>query len=188
LIIKSFQRKAGGEPAVLCGKLNGSFMSKRPPTTEPSDPLQKDPKSPADIFPHYTRLFSASLLPTVLRRSGKIILWAILALCIAVNVIILQPEATSLPFLGIGESQENDVLGTSDLAEKTQHNESLADAYGYWTEIIHDHPDYRDAHFQAAIIAYKLGRREDSQNHLNKVRELDPNYPGTTPLQNLLGK
>lgn len=141
----------------------------------------------AGIFPHYTRLFSANILPAVLRKGGKLILWTLLALSVAANIIILNPGVLPLPLLKSAQIPDNDILGTSDQIGETQKNKLLAEEYRYWTEIIQDHPDYRDAHVHAAIIAHKLGHTEDSRNHLNKVRNLDPNYPEISSLEALLG-
>ncbi|HXS14547.1 MAG TPA: hypothetical protein VN711_00270 [Candidatus Saccharimonadales bacterium] len=51
-----------------------------------------------------------------------------------------------------------------------------------WENISQKYPTYRDAYYQAAVLAYRLGEREKEDFYLQKVLALDPNYQ---PAQNL---
>lgn len=51
-----------------------------------------------------------------------------------------------------------------------------------WEGIATKYPGYRDAYFQAAVLAYRLGDREKETLYLSKAMEIDPNY---LPAKNL---
>jgi len=53
-----------------------------------------------------------------------------------------------------------------------------------WQSVAKDYPNYRDANFQVALIAYRLGNREVESEYLAKVLEIDPNYRQALLLQN----
>lgn len=58
----------------------------------------------------------------------------------------------------------------------------LTDELGLWEGIVQKYPTYRDAYFQAGILAYRLGDTMKEQGFLEKTLQLDPNY---LPAQNL---
>lgn len=45
----------------------------------------------------------------------------------------------------------------------------------YWEGVVRKYPDYKDAYFQLAILAYQLGEKEEAKQAITKVLELDPN-------------
>lgn len=45
-----------------------------------------------------------------------------------------------------------------------------------WESLAVKYPQYRDGHFEAALLAYRLGRLDIMQTELKKVLEIDPNY------------
>lgn len=60
--------------------------------------------------------------------------------------------------------------------------ESLSQDLGLWEGIAQKYPTYRDAYFQASVLAYRLGDSTKEQILLDKTLQLDPNY---APAQNL---
>lgn len=60
--------------------------------------------------------------------------------------------------------------------------EKLAQEMKLWEGIATKYPGYRDAYFQAAVLAYRLGDREKEKTYLGKAIQIDPNY---VPAKNL---
>src|SRR5260221_896237 len=58
----------------------------------------------------------------------------------------------------------------------------LGQDLGLWEGITQKYPTYRDAYFQASVLAYRLGESTKEQVLLDKTLQLDPNY---APAQNL---
>lgn len=52
-----------------------------------------------------------------------------------------------------------------------------------WENIASHYPTYRDAHFEVAVLAYKLGKRDVMESELKKVLEMDPNFQLALDLQ-----
>lgn len=138
------------------------------------------------LFPQYTRLFAASPFFNRIRRVTGVMLWILLACTIGINMVAAQRDgrlSVSLPFF----ADKPSVLGESastlmpNLAERSM----LERQYAYWTEVLHDNPDYRDAHYQAALIAYQLGDKEKLQAHVEQMRNIDPNFGGIGQLEAL---
>lgn len=64
-------------------------------------------------------------------------------------------------------------------------NTPIVQAY-YLKNVLSQHPTYRDGWVQLAKIEYELGNREEMQNAIAKVKELDPTSKDLDSLQNLL--
>ncbi len=45
-----------------------------------------------------------------------------------------------------------------------------------WENIATKYPSYRDAHVQAEIVAYRLGKKDIQELELRKILEIDPNF------------
>lgn len=45
-----------------------------------------------------------------------------------------------------------------------------------WESIMAKYPGYRDAYFQAAVLAYRLGDTKKEKEYLGKTLQIDPNY------------
>lgn len=58
----------------------------------------------------------------------------------------------------------------------------LSQDLGLWKGIAQKYPTYRDAYFQAAVLAYRLGDMNAERVLIGKTLQLDPNY---LPAQNL---
>ncbi|MBI5019791.1 hypothetical protein HZB58_06000 [Candidatus Gottesmanbacteria bacterium] len=164
-------------------------MTKRTPPIETSPPATAAPEEKG-LFPHYTRLFSASRFSPVIKLGGRLLLWIVLIAGIGINIAALHRNPENVPAWTTFVSRAADVLGTTDSTNtdsgsNTKTNEA---EYSFWIEVINSHPDYRDAHVNAAILAFKLGLLNEARSHTNKVKELDPNYPGVMQLEDLLSK
>ncbi len=128
---------------------------------------------------------------TLLGGAGKTAPWLILILCILANLAITNPSVTiyinraikHLGFTTAPAQKSTAILGASD-AQITD-TERLQSKYDYWRDIVASHPDYRDGHYMAAIIAYQMENITLSRAHLDKVKNLDPNFPGTSQLEML---
>ncbi|MFZ5534705.1 MAG: hypothetical protein ACOY3M_00945 [Patescibacteria group bacterium] len=138
------------------------------------------------FFPQYTRLFAANPFFHRIRRVTGLILWVLLACAIGINIAAAQDNrrfSLTIPFF----ADKSDVLGDSasthppDLEERV----ILERRYDYWTEVLRDNPDYRDAHYQAALIAFQLGDNEKMREHMAEIKELDPNFLGIQSLEEL---
>jgi len=79
------------------------------------------------------------------------------------------------------------VLGTTNEASRAIPTiEELKQQYAHWEKIVNELPDYRDGHFTLATLAYQLGDINASLEHLMKVKQMDPNFPGLIQLEKLL--
>lgn len=57
--------------------------------------------------------------------------------------------------------------------------EKISQELSLWENITQKYPTYRDAYFQAAILAYRLGDISKEQTLLSRTLQLDPNFqPG----------
>lgn len=71
---------------------------------------------------------------------------------------------------------------TVELQRIVSQRSLLQQDLGLWQGITQKYPTYRDAYFQASILAYRLGDTTKEQVFLGKTLQLDPNY---LPAQNL---
>lgn len=54
--------------------------------------------------------------------------------------------------------------------QQTEYTQSLK----YWEEVLSEHPDIADAHYNAAVYAYRLGYRDRAREYLYKALSQDP--------------
>jgi|SRR5579872_4436978 len=71
------------------------------------------------------------------------------------------------------------------LKEVVAQRVALAKQMSLWDSIAAQYPGYRDAYFQAAILAYRLGDKTDENAYLEKALEIDPNYEPAKNLERL---
>ncbi|HYK08722.1 MAG TPA: hypothetical protein VEW42_04470 [Candidatus Eisenbacteria bacterium] len=71
---------------------------------------------------------------------------------------------------------------TNELQVVVSKRNLLQEDLGLWQGIAQKYPTYRDAYFQASVLAYRLGNTQLEQTLLAKTLQLDPNY---LPAQNL---
>lgn len=64
------------------------------------------------------------------------------------------------------------LFAASILSERSMLNREML----LWENIASKYPNYRDADFQVAILAYRLSDRQKSQEYIAKTLELDPNF------------
>lgn len=144
-------------------------------------------------LPHYTRLFTAPIIQGAITLISKSVVWIMFLLVVAVNI---HMAGWRIPFASFDarspynntstQAPLENVLGVSRNTKNTQQQTNdLQHAYEYWEAVIVDHPDYRDAHIQAALVAFQLGRTAQYYDHLKIARSLDPNYPGISSLEDL---
>lgn len=69
------------------------------------------------------------------------------------------------------------------LLEKRQQ---LANQMAIWESISQKYPTYRDAYVEGAMYAYRLGDRTKEQYFLQQLQLLDPNFPLTKTLEQLM--
>lgn len=53
-----------------------------------------------------------------------------------------------------------------------------------WEDVTSRYPTYRDAYFEAAVLAYRLGDRQKELLYLQKVLAIDPNFVPAQQLKN----
>ncbi len=63
--------------------------------------------------------------------------------------------------------------------------QEMVEEMGLWESIGRRFPTYRDAYFQAAVLAYRLGDKQKEVLFLQKVFIIDPNYEPAKQLQSL---
>lgn len=56
----------------------------------------------------------------------------------------------------------------------------------FWQDVAKEHPDYRDAYFNLAILEYKRGAYEKSQEYLQKTLSIDPSFEKGRELEKIL--
>ncbi|MGH7246048.1 MAG: hypothetical protein ACREGI_03885 [Candidatus Levyibacteriota bacterium] len=54
-----------------------------------------------------------------------------------------------------------------------------------WDDIVVKFPGYRDAYFQLAILAYRVGDREKEKEYIQKVLAIDPRFAPVKALQHI---
>jgi tetratricopeptide (TPR) repeat protein len=143
-------------------------------------------------LPQFTRLFSALSPKRVFFIAIKSIAWILLLFLIGTNIalshheVALYFENTIRKILSKNTTQTN-VLGTTNEASRAIPTiEELKQQYAHWEKIVNELPDYRDGHFTLATLAYQLGDINASLEHLMKVKQMDPNFPGLIQLEKLL--
>lgn len=57
-----------------------------------------------------------------------------------------------------------------------QERQQLGLEIDRWKQIQSKYPEYRDVSYRIAVLEYKLGNEAESQKHLKKALELDPNF------------
>lgn len=62
---------------------------------------------------------------------------------------------------------------------------SLKQQLQTWEDVTNRYPTYRDAYFEAAVLAYRLGDRHKEALYLQKVLTIDPNFLPAQQLKNL---
>jgi tetratricopeptide (TPR) repeat protein len=55
-----------------------------------------------------------------------------------------------------------------------------------WESIAQKFPKFKDAYFELAVLAYRLGDLEKAKEYVNKALYLDPNFEKARDLQKLL--
>lgn len=117
-------------------------------------------------------------------------LWSVLIAGIGINITLLHRTGEGAPVWTTILSRATNILGAADAVDNSKRDDSgtANDGYLYWAEVTNAHPDYRDAHVNAAIYAYRLGLHEKVLLHVRKVEALDPNYSGLSDLKDLLGE
>lgn len=64
-----------------------------------------------------------------------------------------------------------------------ENRNALQEQMTIWENISKEYPTYRDAYFQAAVLAYRLGDSTKERLYLEKTLQLDPNYEPAKKLQ-----
>lgn len=111
----------------------------------------------------------------------------ILSITIGIALIVTLFPAVST-IISTGNNTTVNTLGASDTTQDKISKKELTSHYQRWKEVVQQHPDYRDGLFTLATIAYQLGYFDESVEYLQKVTELDPNYPGIKKLHQALEK
>lgn len=73
------------------------------------------------------------------------------------------------------------------IREITSEPSKIKEAIASLEEIIKDKPDYRDVYLQLAYYYYQLYEDEKAKERLERALKLDPNYPTTKKLQEIIG-
>ena len=63
--------------------------------------------------------------------------------------------------------------------------QQLSQQIGLWENITKQYPNYRDAYFEGAVLAYRLGNRQKENQFLTQLQLIDPNFPLTQGLEKL---
>lgn len=144
-------------------------------------------------LPHYPRFISAVIKNRYVSALGHTLLWATLGTFVYSNVGVTHPISLTQAFssvtrlLHIPPPQNTAVLGLTDTVKvETNALGAIRNQYAYWQTVIQDHPDYRDGFYMAALLSYQLGNTTDARTYLDKVKNIDPNYPEVTKLEELL--
>lgn len=62
------------------------------------------------------------------------------------------------------------------LAIQNQKREALLSEIATWETIVSSHQDYRDGHFQLALLYYQIGDTQRAQESLRSTLYIDPNF------------
>lgn len=66
-----------------------------------------------------------------------------------------------------------------------RERQSLYTEMSLWESIDQKYPTYRDAAFQVAVLAYRLGDKQKESIYLQKVLAIDPNFVPAVSLEKL---
>ena len=64
--------------------------------------------------------------------------------------------------------------------------QNLEEKINFWQSIADKYEGYKDAYFQIALLAYRLGNFEKAKEYNNKALLLDPNFEDAKKLEALL--
>lgn len=56
----------------------------------------------------------------------------------------------------------------------------------FWQGVVADRPEYRDGYFMLAVLAYRLGKKQEARVNVEKVLEIDPNFKEGRELEKIL--
>ncbi len=72
---------------------------------------------------------------------------------------------------------------SNDLRQVVAQRQTLNSQMQTWESVAQKYPGYRDAYFQAAVLAYRLGDRGKEKEYLGKALRIDPNYEPAKKLE-----
>lgn len=75
--------------------------------------------------------------------------------------------------VSLGSSQP--IVAGSKVVSQVQ-TDQVERSYEEWKQVVEKRPDYRDGYVRLAWYARELGKTEEEQSYLQKIRQLDPNY------------
>src|SRR5260221_2697089 len=81
-----------------------------------------------------------------------------------------------IAFVGIGLLSRQLFAQWKALQDAKQNYAKLQQNLKTWENIAQRYPTYRDAYFEAAILAYRLGDREKEAVYIDKILMIDPNF------------
>lgn len=116
--------------------------------------------------------------PQIFRKITAEALWRWLIALIIVSFLLLQ----------VVQLAKTLYQNYYDAQLKQAEKQQLENEVNRWRQIVSLRPDYRDAYFELAVLAYRLNHIEESKQYLAKVFELDPNYQPARELEKALNK
>jgi len=138
--------------------------------------MKKKLNKPATQFPNIYRIIPESkLLKELLKPGPFLYFFSGFMLVVSLILIIL------ISVLGI-KFYEN----LNKLVQVTNQRQLIKEKINFWQSIVDRYEGYKDAHFQIAVLEYKLGDVKSAKEANTKTLLLDPNFDNAKKLEVLL--
>ena len=133
--------------------------------------LKQKRRVPKLQFPKIPRIIPE---PSVLMPKKSYLQWGLASILIIVALFLNLLALKDL--LGVGKNW------IAFIADR-QH---ISSQMKLWESITNEYPQYRDAYVEGALYAYRLGDRQKEQYFLQNLELVDPNFPLTKTLGQLM--
>ncbi len=80
------------------------------------------------------------------------------------------------------------LMGLREKAEIENQRRIITSQIQYFEKVVEKQKGYRDGYFMLAVLEYQLKNFGKSQDYLNKVSEIDPNFSPAQDLQKILSR
>ena len=100
------------------------------------------------------------------------------------NNDLSNAKKEALLALNLGGKEAENLL--KEIEKKEKEREEIQKEIKKWQKILETHPNYRDAYLQIALLNWKIFRKKEALEALNKALELDPNFAPAKKLKKIL--
>lgn len=73
-----------------------------------------------------------------------------------------------------------------DIVGEWQEKKRIEAEIVKWEKTLEEYPGYRDVHLRLAVLNWEINNKSKAKEHLQKAKELDPNFEMTKELEEIL--